>query len=196
MPSNEPPAKTASPSSGFRNRKTPADQRKFALVRLPAGWVEQFWNVATPERDGGHAAEALRSKVAGTVWNAGFSRHSPPQAGGGTDLIRRDGAAARPSTRGSNEPLAALRAAVPAEAGVPSRRRQPGCRPAPHGCTFTATAQRSALPADGVIRWVSVLRLPVPVGGPAAAAQNDAVTFSDTMRGAPRKAPWPLMVAR
>ena len=30
----------------------------------------------------------------------------------------------------------------------------------------------------------------------SAAAQNDAVTFSDTMRGAPRKAPWPLMVAR
>ena len=29
-----------------------------------------------------------------TAWNAGFSRHSPPQAGGGTDLIRQDGATA------------------------------------------------------------------------------------------------------
>ena len=72
-------------------------------------------------------AGMLRPKVAGTVWSphrenwAGFSRHSPPQAGGGTDLIRRDGAAACPSTRVGNEPPAALRAAVPAEAGVPSR---------------------------------------------------------------------------
>ena len=32
--------------------------------------------------------------VAGTVWNAGFSRHSPPKAGGETNLIRRDGSAA------------------------------------------------------------------------------------------------------
>ena len=44
-------------------------------------------------------AGMLRPGVAGTAWNAGFSRHSPPQAGGGTDLIRRDGAAAPPSTR-------------------------------------------------------------------------------------------------
>ena len=29
-------------------------------------------------------AGMLRPRVAGTVWNAGFSRHSPPQAGGGT----------------------------------------------------------------------------------------------------------------
>ena len=48
-----------------------------------------------------------------------------PAAGGRRDdLIRRDGAAARPSTRVSNEPPAALRAAVPAEAGVPSRMRR------------------------------------------------------------------------
>ena len=26
------------------------------------------------------------------VWNAGFSRHSPPQAGGGANLITRAGA--------------------------------------------------------------------------------------------------------
>ncbi len=29
-------------------------------------------------------AGMLRPRVAGTGWNAGFSRHSPPQAGGGT----------------------------------------------------------------------------------------------------------------
>ena len=38
--------------------------------------------------------------MAGTAWNAGFSRHSPPQAGGDTDVMRRDGAAARASTPG------------------------------------------------------------------------------------------------
>ena len=35
------------------------------------------------------------SSEGATAWNAGFSRHSPPQAGGGTDLMRRDGSAAR-----------------------------------------------------------------------------------------------------
>ena len=50
MPSNEPPAKTASPSSGFRKQTQPADQQEFAVVPLPAGWVEHFWKVATPER--------------------------------------------------------------------------------------------------------------------------------------------------
>ena len=29
------------------------------------------------------------------AWNAGFSRHSPPQAGGGANRITRDGAPAR-----------------------------------------------------------------------------------------------------
>ena len=29
------------------------------------------------------------------VWNAGFSRHSPPQAGGGANLITQDGAHVR-----------------------------------------------------------------------------------------------------
>ena len=33
--------------------------------------------------------------MAHAVWNAGFSRHSPPQAGGGVNLITRDGAHAR-----------------------------------------------------------------------------------------------------
>ena len=33
--------------------------------------------------------------VAHGAWNAGFSRHSPPQAGGGAKLIARDGAHAR-----------------------------------------------------------------------------------------------------
>ena len=42
--------------------------------------------------------------------------------------------------------LAAPRAAVPAEAGVPSRRRQPGCWPTPHDRTF-ATGRRSAFQA-------------------------------------------------
>ena len=32
--------------------------------------------------------------MARLAWSAGFSRHSPPKAGGGTDLMRRDGAAA------------------------------------------------------------------------------------------------------
>ena len=38
------------------------------------------------------------TKMAETAWNAGFSRHSPPKAGGETDLIRPDGAAARANT--------------------------------------------------------------------------------------------------
>ena len=38
--------------------------------------------------------------MAGTAWNAGFSRHSPPQAGGGTDLIRGDGSVERADLRG------------------------------------------------------------------------------------------------
>ncbi len=33
--------------------------------------------------------------MAPPAWNAGFSRHSPPQAGGGMDLIRRDGSGTR-----------------------------------------------------------------------------------------------------
>ena len=59
--------------------------------------------------------------MAPSAWNAGFSRHSPPQAGGESDLIRRDGSAARAHAPGvAAETPAALRAAVPAEAGVPS----------------------------------------------------------------------------
>ena len=42
-----------------------------------------------------HDAVLLNGPVTLPAWNAGFSRHSPPQAGGGTDLIRRDGSAAR-----------------------------------------------------------------------------------------------------
>ena len=38
--------------------------------------------------------------MAPQAWNAGFSRHSPPQAGGGTDLIRRDRLAARANAPG------------------------------------------------------------------------------------------------
>ena len=97
-------------------------------------------HVVTPPRQRRLPPSAQRSTAAATptAWNAGFSRRSPPQAGGGTDLMRRDGAAARPSTRVSDEPPAALRAAVPAEAGVPSRRafrlwsptRSAGLRPA------------------------------------------------------------------
>ena len=67
--------------------------------------------------------------MTGTAWNAGFSRYGPPQAGGETDLVRRKGAAARQCTGGSDEAAAALWAAVPAEAGVPSGtccRTRPG----------------------------------------------------------------------
>ena len=39
-------------------------------------------------------------QIAPTAWNAGFSRHSPPQAGGGTDRIRRDGSNARATAPG------------------------------------------------------------------------------------------------
>ena len=37
------------------------------------------------------------------AWNAGFSRHSPPQAGGGPDLMRRDGSVARANAPGVDE---------------------------------------------------------------------------------------------
>ncbi len=74
--------------------------------------------------------------MAPPAWSAGFSRHSPPQAGGGTDLICRDGVKARNAGHSflhgalpahapcRQEPyVVPLRSAqrVPAEAGVPSR---------------------------------------------------------------------------
>ena len=44
-----------------------------------------------PPRIGSRARSTRSREVARTAWNAGFSRHSPPQASGGTDRIRRDG---------------------------------------------------------------------------------------------------------
>ena len=41
-----------------------------------------------------HGLDRQAVSVAPTAWNAGFSRHSPPQAGGGPDLIPLDGAPA------------------------------------------------------------------------------------------------------
>ena len=57
------------------------------------------WNRLTAAR---RAAERATLPVgkAHAAWNAGFSRHSPPQAGGGTDLIRRDGSAASTNAPG------------------------------------------------------------------------------------------------
>ena len=109
--------------------------------------------------------------VARTAWNAGFSRHAlgaaqrnrvPPLTQGGAYGLerrlqpaqpagggRRDGAhstgwfgCARRCSWGSNKPPAALRAAVPAEAGVPSRR----CHPDVQHCA--SAALRAAVPAE------------------------------------------------
>ena len=42
-----------------------------------------------PGKPGSHLGADFKSPSGAPAWNAGFSRHSPPQAGGGTDLTRR-----------------------------------------------------------------------------------------------------------
>ena len=73
------------------------------------------------------------ARLAPPAWNAGFSRHSPPKAGGGTNLTRRGRLRVRPPGLATNRPrpsgpLCRLKPAVQAGGGALERLGRGGNR--------------------------------------------------------------------